>query len=73
MPTLNLKHTHKPVNDYYAALDHLAQFGVTHETAVRSAFNSLLERCTRQARLTRVLEHAVNPLCIRRVVVQEQE
>ena len=41
MPTL--KPTHKPVKDYYAARDRFNRFGVTHETAARSTFRSLLE------------------------------
>ena len=43
MPTLNLKPTHKSVKSYYAALDRFAQLGVTHESAVRAAFQTLLE------------------------------
>ena len=51
MPTLNLKPTHKSVKTYYAALDQFAQLGVTHETAVRAAFQTLLEHCARQCKL----------------------
>ena len=43
MPTLKLKPTHKPVKDYYAPPDQFNRLGVTHETAVRSAFQSLLD------------------------------
>ena len=42
MPTLNLKPTHKPIKSYYAAIDQFAQIGVTHETAVRAAFQDLI-------------------------------
>ena len=42
MPTLNLKPTHKSVKTYYAALDQFAKLDVTHETAVRAAFQGLL-------------------------------
>jgi predicted helicase len=48
MPSLTLKPTHKAVTAYY---DSLAQFetrGIKHETAVRSAFQELLEHCARQ-------------------------
>ena len=69
MPTLNLKPTHKSVKDYYAALDQFDRLGVTHETAVRSAFQSLLQHCARQARWTLVPEHAVNPRGNKRVIV----
>ena len=62
MPTLTLKPTHKPVRDYYTALDRYAQLGVTHETAVRSAFQFLLESCGRQFDWTLVPEHSMSPL-----------
>ena len=47
MPTLNLKPTHKPIKAYYAALEQFAKLDVTHETAVRGAFQGLLEHCAR--------------------------
>ncbi len=60
MPALTLKPTHKPVKSYYAALDQFARLGVTHETAVRAAFQSLLETCARQCGWTLVPEFALN-------------
>ena len=69
MPTLNLKPSHKSVKDYYAALDRFTHLNVTRETAVRSAFQSLLEHCARQLRWTLVPEHTVNPRASRRVIV----
>ena len=60
MPTLNLKPTHKPVKSYYAALDQFAKLDVTHETAVRAAFQALLEHCARQCRWTLVPEFGVS-------------
>ena len=69
MPTLNLKPTHKPVKSYYAALDQFAQLGITHETAVRAAFQSLLEHCARQCGWTLVPEHAISTRRNRRIVV----
>ena len=62
MPSLTLKPTHKPIKAYYAALKQFDRLGVTHETAVRSAFQSLLERCGRQFNLTLVPEHSMTPL-----------
>ena len=59
MPTLNLKPTHKPVAAYYESLDAFKQIGVEHETAVRSAFQSLLETCGKQFRWTLVPEHSI--------------
>ena len=61
MPTLYPAPAHKPINSYSAALDRFTHLNVTHETAVRSAFQSLLEHCARQVRWTLVPEHAVNP------------
>ena len=69
MPTLTLKPTHKPVRDYYTALDRYAQLGVTHETAVRSAFQFLLESCGRQFDWTLVPEHSMAGDQNKRVVV----
>ena len=69
MPTLNLKPTHKPIKAYYAALDRFARLGVTHETAVRAAFQTLLETCARQAGWTLVPEFALNTRRNKRIVV----
>ena len=62
MPSLTLKPTHKPIKAYYAALKQFDRLGVTHETAVRSAFQSLFEYCGRQFDLTLVPEHSMTPL-----------
>lgn len=69
MPTLNLKPTHKSVKTYYAALDQFAKLGVTHETAVRAAFQALLENCARQCKWTLVPEYGVNTGRGKRIVV----
>ena len=69
MPSLNLKPTHKPIKAYYAALKQFDRLGVTHETAVRSAFQSLLEYCARQFNLTLVPEHSITVNRNRRIVV----
>ena len=68
MPTLNLKPTHKPIKNYYAALDQFDRLGVTHETAVRSAFQSLLQHYGRKLNWTLVPEYPINRQQ-RRVVV----
>ena len=69
MPTLNLKPTHKSVKAYYSALDQFARLSVTHETAVRAAFQTLLEHCARQCRWTLVPEFGVSTGRGRRIVV----
>ena len=50
MERLNLKPTHKPVQNYYEALRQFKTIGVAHEGAVRSAFQTLLDHCGRQFR-----------------------
>ena len=69
MPTLTLKPTHKPVREYYTALDRYAQLGVTHETGVRSAFQFLLESCGRQFDWTLVTEHSMTGDQNKRIVL----
>ena len=67
MPTLNLKPTHKSITAYYDALNRYRQHGVTHETAVRAAFQALLEACAKQRNWTLICEQTLripgnNPL-----------
>ncbi len=69
MPTLNLKPTHKPIRTYYAALHQFARLGITHETAVRGAFQELLAHCARQCKWTLVPEYGVSTGRGKRIVV----
>ena len=69
MPTLNLKPTHKPVKAYYESLNQFDRLGVTHETAVRSAFQSLLESCGKQFGWTLIPEHPMALNRNKRIVV----
>ena len=62
MTTLNLKPTHKPVRAYYESLQRFESIGVSYETAVRSAFQTLLEYCGRQFNWILVPEHSMTPL-----------
>jgi hypothetical protein len=69
MQRLELKPTHKPVQNYYSALRQFDDLGVTHETAVRSAFQGLLDHCARQHDWTLVPEWEIrrprqHPLCV---------
>jgi hypothetical protein len=57
MPTLNLKPTHKSINDYYAELERLDRLNITNETAVREPFQTLLKHCVRQLKWTLVTEY----------------
>ncbi len=47
MQRLELKPTHNLVQAYYSALREFDELGVTHETAVRSVFQGLLDHCAR--------------------------
>ena len=67
--TLNLRPTHKIIRDYYNALDQFDRVGATHEGAVRSAFQSLLQGCARQFDWTLVPEHSMTVRQNRRIVV----
>ena len=60
MPLLNLKPTHKVIKDYYHSLEQFDQYGVTHEMAVRSAFQTLLGSCGRQFNWVLVPEYRFN-------------
>ena len=60
MTSLNIKSTHKPIEDYYDALDQFDQLGFTHETAVRSAFQSLLQHYGQKLKWTLVPEYPIS-------------
>ena len=62
MTSLNIKPTHKPIEDYYEVLDQFDRLGFTHETAVRSAFQSLLQHYGQKLKWTLVPEHSMTPL-----------
>ena len=59
MATLNLKPTHKSIVTYYDALGRYRQHGVSHETAVRAAFQALLEAGARQRNWTLICEYTL--------------
>lgn len=59
MEKLNLKSTHKPVAAYYRALDQFRLLNVSHETAVRDAFQDLLKSCCAQFGWTLVPEWSI--------------
>src|SRR5918911_1518828 len=56
MENLDLKPSHKPVVEYYRALEQFRSIGVEHESAVRSAFQNLLDACCRKFGWTLVAE-----------------
>ncbi len=59
MPRLTLKPTHKSITTYYTALDEYQHQHATHETAVRAAFQTLLETCARQVDWTLICEQTL--------------
>ena len=69
MASLNLRSTHKIVRDYYSELDQFDRLGARHEGAVRSAFQSLLQKCAGQFDWTLVPEHSMTGHQNRRIVV----
>ena len=66
---MNLKPTHKAVKDYYTALDQYSRLGITKETSVRSACQSLLESCAKQEKWTFVPEYSMPSLKKTRISV----
>ncbi len=52
-----LKPTSRPVKDYYDSLRHFEAIDVSHEGAVRDAFQTLLKVCGRRLNWTLVAEH----------------
>ncbi|MCZ6675924.1 MAG: DNA helicase, partial [Candidatus Poribacteria bacterium] len=64
-----MKPTHKPVRAYYESLDRFHALGVSHEGAVRSAFQGLLESCCRQFNWTLVPEWQMKRARNRRIIL----
>ena len=60
MYSLNLKPTHKPIKQYYEELENFKKLGVVHETAVKVAFQKLLESCCQQFKWTLIQEYAIS-------------
>ena len=61
MADLNLRPTEQPIKDYYDASINLNQRGFTNETAVRSAFQSLLQHYGRKLNWILVPEYPMTP------------
>ncbi len=56
MESLNLKPTHKPVREYYKSLEQYEALGISHEGAVKVAFQNLLEYCCKTFKWTLINE-----------------
>ena len=57
MGKLNLKPTHKPVKNYYKALEQYENYDLTHEGAVSSPFAILLDACVKKVKTTFVPQY----------------
>jgi hypothetical protein len=66
---LSLKPSHAKVKDYYSALNQFGQLNISHETAVRQAFASLLDTCARQFKWKLVQEFRIPAPKNRSVIV----
>ena len=60
MPKLNLKPTHKAIRDYYGTLQQYEQRNITHEGAVSSPFDTLLQACAKQVNATLVPQYRMH-------------
>ena len=68
MPSLNIKHTHKPIKTYYAELEKYEQLGAENEGSVRAAFQNLLQYYCRQSNLTLLCEKTIHTTDNRRII-----
>jgi len=78
MGRLSLKPTHKPVKVYYEALKGFKSANISHETAVRSAFQELLTHCCRQVDWKLIPEFSIkraqqNPIRVDGALLDEFE
>ena len=69
MPQLNLKPSHKAIRDYYATLQAYAKHDITHEGAVSSPFETLLNVCAKQVDATLIPQFAMRAPSGNRIVL----
>ena len=69
MEKLNLKPTHKPIRDYYEALEQYDQLDITHEGAVSNPFAFLLATCAKRMGATLEPQHAMRSPKGNRIVI----
>ncbi len=69
MPKLNLKPNHKAIRDYYTTLQHYKQHTITHEGAVSSPFDTLLQACAQQVNATLVPQYSMHTVAGNRIVI----
>ena len=69
MPKLNLKPNHKAIRDYYTTLQQYKQHAITHEGAVSSPFDTLLQACAQQVNATLVPQYSMHTVAGNRIVI----
>lgn len=69
MKELNLKPTHKPIRDYYEALEQYNRLDITHEGAVSNPFAFLLATCAKKIRGTLEPQHSIHSTKGNRIVI----
>ncbi|MCE2413578.1 hypothetical protein J4G07_06195 [Candidatus Poribacteria bacterium] len=69
MPKFNLKPNHKAIRDYYTTLQHYKQHTITHEGAVSSPFDTLLQACAQQVNATLVPQYSMHTVAGNRIVI----
>ena len=69
MPKLNLKPNHKAIRDYYATLQQYQQHHITHEGAVSSPVDTLLQVCAKQVNATLVPQYSMHTRKGNRIVI----
>ena len=69
MKKLNLKPTHKPIRDYYEALEQYDRLDITHEGAVSNPFAFLLATCAKRVGGTLEPQHTMRSPKGNRIVI----
>jgi len=69
MQKLNLKPNHKAIRDYYATLQQYDKHAITHEGAVSSPFDTLLQACAKQVNATLVPQYRMQAPKGNRIVI----
>ena len=69
MKKLNLKPTHKPIRDYYEALEQYDRHNITHEGAVSTPFAQLLATCAKKVGVTLEPQHSMRSPKENRIVI----
>ena len=69
MEKLNIKPTHKPIRDYYEALEQYDQLDITHEGAVSNPFAFLLATCAKKIKGTLEPQHTMRSPKGNRIVI----